>query len=62
MLQLFTMYGKMVQEKDRGGKAFQILEFLVRDWPYPYDYPFGKEGGNQLLQQRLEVTTLTILK
>lgn len=50
------MYGKMAQDQDHEGKVFQTLEFLVRDWPYPYDYPFGAEGGSTFLQQKLEVS------
>jgi atlastin len=33
----------------------QELYFLVRDWSYPYDHPYGLEGGKKLLEKRLEV-------
>ena len=34
---------------------FQSLQFLVRDWSYPYEYDFGKQGGEKLLDKRLEL-------
>ena len=33
----------------------KVLQFLVRDWSYPYEYPYGKKGGSDLLAERLEV-------
>ncbi|XP_013190963.1 atlastin [Amyelois transitella] len=53
-LQLFTDYGSLAQQKS-SGKPFQKLQFLVRDWSYDYEYPYGAEGGQQLLSKRLEV-------
>ncbi|XP_013135806.1 PREDICTED: atlastin-like [Papilio polytes] len=53
-LQLFTDYGRVALEKTEG-KPFQHLQFLVRDWSVPYEYPYGLEGGNKLLEKRLEV-------
>ena len=54
-LGLFTEYGRMAKgESDL--KPFQSLKFLVRDWSYPYDHPYGDEGGASLLQKRLKVT------
>lgn len=40
---------------DDASKPFQSLLFLVRDWSYPYDYDYGMEGGNKLLEKRLMV-------
>ena len=34
---------------------FQVLEFLVRDWSYPYDASYGHEGGKKILEKRLQV-------
>lgn len=31
--------------------------FLVRDWSFPYEYPYGLEGGKNFLEKRLEVRT-----
>ena len=54
-LQLFTEYGRLAME-DSGDTPFQRLQFLVRDWSYPYEAPYGAEGGRQLLEKRLEVS------
>jgi len=51
-LQLFTEYGRLAMEEN-SYKPFQRLEFLIRDWSYPYEYPYG--DGSQLLQKRLYV-------
>ncbi|XP_075976680.1 atlastin-3-like [Anticarsia gemmatalis] len=50
-LQLFTEYGKLASGAD--GKAFQTLNFLIRDWMSAYEHPYGYEGGQALLQKRL---------
>jgi len=51
-LQLFTEYGRLaLEENDR--TPFQRLEFLVRDWSYPYDYPYG--DGQTFLEHRLKI-------
>ncbi|XP_017780386.1 PREDICTED: atlastin-like [Nicrophorus vespilloides] len=44
-LQLFTEYGRL---------AFQRLQFLVRDWRYPYEAEYGALGGQKILQKRLQ--------
>nr|XP_012144988.1 PREDICTED: atlastin isoform X2 [Megachile rotundata] len=54
-LQLFTEYGRLALETS-GRKPFQKLQFLVRDWSYPYEAKYGAEGGNQILQRRLEIS------
>lgn len=54
-LQLFTEYGKLLKNED-GSKAFQMLMFLIRDWPYYYEHAFGAKGGEELLKKRLEIT------
>lgn len=30
--------------------------FLIRDWSYPYEHPYGLEGGKQFLEKRLQVS------
>ncbi|XP_013390421.1 atlastin-2 [Lingula anatina] len=53
-LQLFTEYGRLALA-DTSAKPFQSLEFLVRDWSFPYEHDFGEKGGNGLLEKRLEL-------
>jgi len=36
--------------------VFQRLVFLVRDWSFPYEAPYGSSGGNQILEKRLCMT------
>uniref|UniRef100_A0A6Q2YIW0 GB1/RHD3-type G domain-containing protein n=1 Tax=Esox lucius TaxID=8010 RepID=A0A6Q2YIW0_ESOLU len=31
------------------------LMFLIRDWSYPYEHPYGLEGGKSFLEKRLQV-------
>lgn len=33
----------------------QTLMFLIRDWSYPYEHPYGLEGGLNFLEKRLQV-------
>jgi hypothetical protein len=53
-LQLFTEYGRLAQQSS-AGTPFQRLQLLVRDWSFPYEHPFGADGGQELLAKRLEV-------
>ncbi|RZC34149.1 atlastin, partial [Asbolus verrucosus] len=53
-LQLFTEYGRLALA-DSGKTPFQRLQFLVRDWRFPYEAPYGAVGGQQILKKRLEV-------
>lgn len=55
MLQFFTEYGKLLKTED-GDKAFQELMFLIRDWQYDYEAPFGRSGGQQVLENNLKVS------
>ncbi|XP_052767341.1 atlastin-2-like isoform X2 [Mya arenaria] len=56
-LQLFTEYGRLALEaNDNESKPFQVLEFLVRDWSYPYDAPYGTDGGINMLEKRLKIS------
>ncbi|XP_034043449.1 atlastin-2-like [Thalassophryne amazonica] len=53
-LQLFTEYGRLAME-EVFKKPFQTLMFLIRDWSYPYEHPYGLEGGRSFLDKRLLV-------
>jgi len=53
-LQFFTNFGKLALDES-GDAPFQKLVFLLRDWQFPYEKPFGAEGGRQLLETALEV-------
>lgn len=37
---------------------FQSMIFLVRDWSFPYEFPYGQEGGMKFLEKRLKVRHL----
>ncbi|XP_047537117.1 atlastin isoform X1 [Vanessa atalanta] len=54
-LQLFTEYGRLALE-DGGRTPFQRLQFVVRDWSFPYEAPYGAQGGQNILQRRLKVS------
>ncbi|XP_015218101.1 atlastin-2 isoform X2 [Lepisosteus oculatus] len=53
-LQLFTEYGRLAMEEIYK-KPFQKLMFLIRDWSYPYEHPYGLDGGKKFLEKRLQV-------
>ncbi|CAH2327880.1 atlastin-1 isoform X1 [Pelobates cultripes] len=54
-LQLFTEYGRLAME-ETFLKPFQSLIFLVRDWSFPYEFPYGSDGGSKFLEKRLKVS------
>uniref|UniRef100_A0A8C2AQH2 Atlastin GTPase 1 n=1 Tax=Cyprinus carpio TaxID=7962 RepID=A0A8C2AQH2_CYPCA len=54
-LQLFTEYGRLAME-ETFLKPFQSMIFLVRDWSFPYEFPYGQEGGIKFLEKRLKET------
>uniref|UniRef100_A0AC35TT98 GB1/RHD3-type G domain-containing protein n=2 Tax=Rhabditophanes sp. KR3021 TaxID=114890 RepID=A0AC35TT98_9BILA len=53
-LQLFTEYGRLALA-DSDAKPFQALNFLVRDWSYPYEFEYGFNGGRRILKNRLDI-------
>ena len=36
--------------------------FLVRDWSFPYEAEFGFQGGQRILDKRLQVAIIFIFK
>merc|ERR1719191_728235 len=53
-LHYFTEYGRLALE-DSGQVPFQKLQYLVRDWQFPYEYPYGAEGGEAVLGKQIQV-------
>jgi len=53
-LQFSNGYGKLAL-KDSNVTPFQRLIFLIRDWPYKEDHPYGFVGGSEVLKEVLEI-------
>ncbi|RWS30437.1 atlastin-2-like protein [Leptotrombidium deliense] len=54
VLEIFTEYGRLALEAN-DEKPFQKLLFLIRDWSFPYEHPYGLKGGQTLLEKKLQV-------
>jgi len=50
-LHYFTEYGRLALEESE--VPFQKLQFLVRDWQYAYEEPYGEKGGKNILGKQL---------
>ncbi|XP_077529842.1 uncharacterized protein LOC144142311 isoform X2 [Haemaphysalis longicornis] len=55
-LQFFTEYGRMAQQHDGSHAPFQKLVFLVRDWAHVSDAQHGAQGGQNILNKRLDTS------
>ncbi|XP_063231585.1 atlastin isoform X2 [Bacillus rossius redtenbacheri] len=55
-LQLFTEYGRLALVEDSESTPFQKLQFLVRDWSFPYEAQYGSSGGERILKRRLQIS------
>ncbi|CAG2102925.1 unnamed protein product, partial [Medioppia subpectinata] len=52
VLELFTDFGRLaLTTTDK--IPFQKLMFLIRDWSFPYEHPYGLTGGQQFLNEKL---------
>ncbi|CAG2102745.1 unnamed protein product [Medioppia subpectinata] len=54
VLQFFAEYGRLALEAT-GDIPFQKLMFLIRDWSFPYEHPYGLTGGQNLLDEKLDI-------
>ncbi|XP_018010449.1 atlastin-2 [Hyalella azteca] len=55
-LQTFCTFGTMAQNSiNQNSCAFQKLLFLVRDWNFPKQYPYGHQSGKTVLDRILTV-------
>ncbi|XP_065933795.1 atlastin-1 [Magallana gigas] len=55
-LEFFTEFGKLVSEQaDKTGVSNSRLIFLIRDWGCPYEYPYGKDGGEAYIRKKLKI-------
>ena len=57
-LQIATDYAKIAAIDNQQSfeiKPFQKLLFLIRDWNYPDDEPYGFAGGNSYLKKNLKI-------
>lgn len=54
-LELFTQYGRLISS-NHCTSAFQNLLFVIRDWQYPTEHPWGFEGGDSYVKTVLEIT------
>ena len=54
-LQFFAECGRMSKDNAQE-KPFQDLLFLIRDWNFTEDHAFGSQGGNALVEKRLNST------
>lgn len=55
-LEFFTEFGKLVSEQaDETGVTNSRLIFLIRDWGCPYEYSYGKDGGEAYTREKLKI-------
>jgi actin-like ATPase involved in cell morphogenesis len=58
-LDIFTNFAEFgmlsLQGNENATSVFQKLLFLIRDWGFPNDTPYGAVGGNAFIQEQLKV-------
>lgn len=62
MLYIFTAFVEIRELIVRSSQSIfqycvllQRLIFLIRDWGFPYEYSYGKEGGEAYTREKLKV-------
>lgn len=54
-LEFFTEFGKLVSDQsDETGMSNSRLIFLIRDLGFPYELPYGKDGGEAYIREKLK--------
>ena len=53
-LEFFFEYGRGARNSLQE-KPFQKLIFLIRDWPYKKEYPYGSDSGKKFLKKKFEL-------
>ena len=56
----FTKKKQKKTKKTQKLSLFQALQFLVRDWSFPYEAPYGATGGRKILEKRLKVLLMSV--
>ena len=61
-LEIFADYANLASvhsgeegQQIRNATTFQDLLFLIRDWPFPYEYPYGFEGGQKYIDYKFNL-------
>jgi exonuclease VII small subunit len=58
-LEIFTNFAEFgmlaLQGNENATSVFQKLLFLIRDWGFPNDNPYGSVGGSTFIQEQLKV-------
>lgn len=57
-LQPLVECAQMVEAETGKKCLFQKMLFLVRDWYFPSEAPFGEKGGKEILNRRLEASSV----
>jgi actin-like ATPase involved in cell morphogenesis len=60
-LEIFTNFAEFgmlsLQGNENATSVFQKLLFLIRDWGFPNDNPYGSVGGSTFIQEQLKIVS-----